>query len=361
MRSAMWARSIVGGAVLASATAGANAQSSLAIYGQVEQSIARLSADTAGRTQVTQVNPSGSGSSLIGFRGSEELGADLSAIFALEAAMAPDTGLAGSASAASGSNPAASSFFNRLSYVGLSSRQLGTVKFGRGFTPTIQSLINANVIRPSYNTGLTTTIASQGLGNDFYNSNMLRYESPTFAGLSMQAHASAGEVPVGGKGGDAYGIAGKYAQSFLTITGAHHVAKDQAANQVRWNAATIAAEFGDARLTAGFNRVHAPAALQSAAPATYRDSRMRVLGAAYRVSVPLTLSAQYSDVQYTASRSSSQQRVFSAHYALSRRTSVYLLASSVRSGAVGIAAINGFAAFPNVSARAYALGVNHSF
>lgn len=361
MRSEILVKAIVGGAVLTSVAANANAQSSVVIYGQVEQSIARVSADTAIKARVTQVNPSSSGSSLIGFRGSEDLGADLSAIFALEAAMAPDTGIVGSASAASGTNPAASSFFNRLSYVGLSSKQLGTVKLGRGFTPTIQTLINANVIRPNYNSGLTTTIASQGLGNDFYNSNMIRYESPVFAGLSMQAHMSPGEVPIGGKGGDSYGIAGKYVQSFLTFTGAHHVAKDQAANQVRWNAATVAADFGEARFTAGFNRVHVPTTLESAAPSTYRESRMRLLGASYRISDPLTLSAQYSDVKYTASGSSSQQRVFSANYALSRRTSIYLLAASVSSGAVGIAAINGFAAFPNVSAKAYALGVNHSF
>ena len=361
MRSKILMGAIVGGGVLTGIAGNANAESSVVIYGQVEQSIARVSADTPVKTRITQVNPSGSGSSLIGFRGSEDLGGDLSAIFVLEAAMAPDTGFVGSASAASGTNPAMNSFFNRLSYVGLSSKQLGTVKLGRGFTPTIQTLLNANVIRPSYNTGLTTTIASQGLGNDFYNSNMIRYESPAFAGLSVQGHVAMGEVPIGAKGGDSYGLAGRYVQSFLTFTGAHHVTKDQAGNQVKWNAATVAGEYGSARFTAGFNRMHVPQALQSAAPSTYRDSKMRLFGASYRVMDPLTLSAQYSDVKYMASGSSSQQRVLSANYALSRRTSLYVLAASVKSGAVGIAAINGFAAFPNVSAKAYAFGVNHSF
>lgn len=352
---------IVCGAVLSTFAADANAQSSVVIYGQVEQSIAQAFVDTPVKTRLKQVNPSTSGSSLFGFRGSEDLGDGLSAIFTMEAAMAPDTGFGGSANAGSGTNPAANSFFNRLSYVGLQSKQLGILKLGRGFTPTIQTLINANVIRPSFNTGITTTIASQGLGNDFYNSNMIRYESPTVASLSMQAHASLGEVPVGAKGGDSYGVAARYANSFLTFTGAHHVDKDSASNQVTWNAATVAAEFGAAKFTAGFNRVNVPSALQSAAPATYRDSKMRVVGVSYRVTDPLTLSAQYSDVKYTATRSSSQQRVFSANYSLSRRTSIYLLASSVSSGAVGIAVMNGFAAFPNVSAKAYALGLNHSF
>lgn len=361
MRNAIRAGAIVGGAVLSTFSANADAQSSVVIYGQLEQSVAHAAIDAAAKTRLTQLNSSTSGSSLFGFRGSEDLGNGLSAIFTLEAAMAPDTGTGGSANAASGTNPATNSFFNRLSYVGLSSKQFGTVKLGRGFTPTIQTLINANVIRPNYNTGLTTTIASQGLGNDFYNSNMIRYESPTFAGLSMQAHVSAGEVPAGARGGDSYGVAARYVNSFLMFTGAHHVAKDSASNQVTWDVATVAAEFGAARFTAGFNRVNVPPTLQSAAPAPYRDSKMRVLGASYRMTDPLTLSAQYSDVKYTATRSSSQQRVFSANYALSRRTSVYLLASSVSSGAVGIAVINGFAAVPNASAKGYALGLNHSF
>lgn len=347
--------------VLAGMSASSYGQSTVNIYGIIEQSGVQAFVNTPTKIRLTQLNPSTSGSSVFGFKGSEDLGGGYAAIFQLEGALAADTGGYGSASEPSGLNAPQSAIFNRHAWVGLQNNTLGSIKLGRSITPTILTLVNSNSIRPSYNTGLVTSITSQGLGNDFYNSNMIRYESFNIAGFSVQSLVSAGEVPVGGKGGKSYGVSGRYDGSIFTATAAHHVDRDQTDQHISWDVATGSLTFGPAHISAGYDRVKVPLTIQSAAGSTYRDSKMFTLGGFYQVQPLLTLSAQFYEVKYTTSQSSSQQRVLAAHYLFSKRTSVYLIASTVSSGPVGISVLNGVAAFPNVSAKGYGLGLTHIF
>ena len=69
-------------------------------------------------------------SSRFGFRGSEDLGGGLRAIFTLESGYNIDNGANSSAI-----------FFNRQSFVGLSSSNLGTLTLGRQYTPIYDNLI----------------------------------------------------------------------------------------------------------------------------------------------------------------------------------------------------------------------------
>lgn len=111
-------KSLLALAVLASATTAAQAASSVTLYGKVEAAYNKASG-----TSLTQGS---GGESRLGFKGSEDLGNGMAAIFQMEAQIAADTGaLAGG-----------TTMFNEKSFVGLSfSNGVHTVTFGRDASP----------------------------------------------------------------------------------------------------------------------------------------------------------------------------------------------------------------------------------
>ena len=109
-------KTLIALAVLA-ASGAAMAQSSVTLYGVVD---ANLTWEDNGAQSITRMDPSRLNGNRFGFRGVEDLGGGMSAIFQLESGFNLDTGASASAT----------SFFNRLSFVGLTGG-FGTVKLGR--------------------------------------------------------------------------------------------------------------------------------------------------------------------------------------------------------------------------------------
>jgi GBP family porin len=345
------------------ASAACYAQSGVSIYGTVDLSLGTASTHpTAGPSRrITQLNPAVGTSSILGFRGTEDLGGGLSALFQLETSVNADTGVAGSPAAASGTLPAAPSFFNRHSWVGLRSTTIGTLRLGRSLTPTIQAYIPVNALPSGTNTGITGALTAQGLNNDFYQSNLLGYYSPSYGGFSVQAMATLGEVAPGGKGGNSYGLVARYDHAGNTVAVAAHRDKDAQGNHVDWQMVVGAFNIGRFKLTAGMNRVDVPATLQSGATAPYRDSRMATVGALYRATELISLGLQHFQVKDTASGKGSHLTNFNARYALSKRTAVYFMSGMATNRTLAIIPANGFAASANARQRAYSVGVNHNF
>ncbi|MCR5885497.1 porin [Rhizobacter sp. J219] len=133
-------KSLLALAVLGAFAGVASAQSSVTIYGIVDQSVAKGNGGTAGgaaaqwgtgaSSDVWQVRDGGPGSRL-GFRGNEDLGGGLSAQFLIEHRFSPDTGNTNTGTQAA----AASTFWFGGSYVQLTSKAAGSVYFGRWYSP----------------------------------------------------------------------------------------------------------------------------------------------------------------------------------------------------------------------------------
>lgn len=131
-------KSLLALAVLGAFAGAASAQSSVTLYGLIDQNVkyqdpGRLASVAGGRqgkgvTRVDDGGTGGLGSSRLGFRGVEDLGDGLKAIFRLELGVSPDTGGAGGRTTLQGTNNV---FFNREAWVGLESKSLGTVRLGR--------------------------------------------------------------------------------------------------------------------------------------------------------------------------------------------------------------------------------------
>ncbi|ABD68279.1 porin, Gram-negative type [Rhodoferax ferrireducens T118] len=113
-------KSLIALAVLA-ASGAAMAQSSVTLYGVADVGFAH---EDNGSTSVNRMDSGNLNGSRWGLKGSEDLGGGLKAIFTLEAGFSLDTG----------AQADAASFFNRQSFVGVSSN-FGTVKLGRQMNP----------------------------------------------------------------------------------------------------------------------------------------------------------------------------------------------------------------------------------
>lgn len=123
-------------AILAlAATTAAFAQSSVTLYGNLDQTVYHAS---NGGKSVNSTNSNGGSTSLWGITGKEDLGNGLSVQFDLKSEVTLATGQASSTSTgvntAAGTNDNNNSntgFFNRGAWVGLNSNQYGNVKLGR--------------------------------------------------------------------------------------------------------------------------------------------------------------------------------------------------------------------------------------
>src|SRR5476649_216248 len=115
-------KSLITIAVLGAMSSAALAQSNVTIYGLLDAAVVSERGGATG--SVTKLTGGVASASRLGFKGTEDLGGGLSALFVLEEGVLIDTGAQDSTGQA----------FNRQSYVGLSSKTAGTITLGRQYT-----------------------------------------------------------------------------------------------------------------------------------------------------------------------------------------------------------------------------------
>ena len=132
-------RSISIALALAMGAGYAHAQSNVTVYGIVDAAVAHMTnADAAGNAITKMPSLTGSLPSRIGFRGSEDLGDGLSAVFTLESGYNPDTGTLGQGGR----------IFGRQSWVGLRGKW-GTLQLGRILNMTYLAVLRSDVLGPN--------------------------------------------------------------------------------------------------------------------------------------------------------------------------------------------------------------------
>ena len=112
---------IIAPAILAAVTMPVMAQTNVTIYGIVDAGLVR---ESGGANNDTKISSGVASVSRIGFRGNEDLGGGMAALFVLETGYKTDTGEVDTAG----------TIFNRQAFVGLKS-SAGTVTLGRQYTP----------------------------------------------------------------------------------------------------------------------------------------------------------------------------------------------------------------------------------
>ena len=130
-------KSLLAVAALSAIAGAAQAQSSVTIYGVLDAGYANQKSDGAGASALSKASNSIIASSMeqtsrLGFKGTEDLGGGMSAIFTVETGLQP-------------TNESASVWNNRQSFVGLKKNGAGTFTIGTQYTPAFQALSATDV------------------------------------------------------------------------------------------------------------------------------------------------------------------------------------------------------------------------
>jgi predicted porin len=356
-------KSILALAVLSAFAAGAQAQSSVTMYGLLDAGVvAERSCDGCNVTKVSSGVASGS---RLGFRGSEGLGSGMAAIFVLEAGILADTGRSDQGGV----------LFGRQAFVGLNGN-FGAVTVGRQYN--LEYLALTDVADP-FKGGMAGTATNLVGYSAKRMDNTIQYASPDMNGFTLAAAYGFGETAGSTAANRAYGAALGYANGPLTLRLAHQnkntstVAGTTAlasstnakntilAGNMNFGVATAYAAYGINKGEGSSPFWNADNPYGAAVPATSStDSRDALLG----VSVPFgatTLMASYihKDDKNPANRDARQIAV-GATYAMSKRTDVYAAYSHIKNRN-GAAYTVGNATEAGTGCIAFNVGMRHTF
>jgi predicted porin len=309
----------------------AHAQTNVTVYGIMDAAVAIEDSDAPGEKRRTVINSGNQSSSRLGFRGTEELGNGLKAIFNIEAGVALDTGAADSA------------LFGRRSVVGLQGG-FGQVTVGREYSP-IASIAGATDVfgQGFYGSNLSAFTANR-LTRRL--SNSVNFKSNPMSGFSLLAAYSAGERATEGPSGSLMGVALEYANGPFYVGAGYHQLERLATEDDKEVAFGAGYKLGDFDLKANYL-----AADQAGANNKFEQVNV---GAAYTMGAnKFFVNLQRNEIENGA-RGNAWAVAYS--YALSKRTNVYTSYGAMRNNETGVFGLN--SSSTNVTPAATALGAD---
>lgn len=353
-------KTLISLAVLAAATTGvAHAQSSVTIYGTVDASFVNERGGVNGN--VSKISSGNASASRLGFKGTEDLGSGLSALFVLESGFSIDTG----------AQDVSGTLFNRQSYVGLSSREAGTVTLGRQYTPWYNTL---SKVADPFAVGYAGSAKNLFPANT-RTSNTVLYTSPTVNGFNGDLAYTFGEQAQSSKIGRQIGASVGYSNGPVNARVAYNtISNDTVTTSPATGRNLLVAgnyDFAVAKafLAYGTNKGFNSARFNNsdAAPFGYTkaaaslDSTNLLVGATVPVGPAGTMMASYIKTNdKSVTNADAQQFALGYSYALSKRTSSYASFAKItnKNGASYTVGGNSEA---GTGDKAVSVGVRHSF
>ena len=331
-------------ALFASVPLIAAAQSNVTVYGVADAAISLEDTGAPGANRQTKVNSGNQSSSRFGFRGTEDLGNGLKALFNIEAGYALDTG--------AGDTP----LFGRRSVVGLQGN-FGTVTIGREYTPiaavgTATDILGQGV----YGSNLSAFTPANRLTRRI--SNSVNYKSAPLSGFTGSAAYSAGEAASGLPSGNLKGVALEYANGPIYVGGGYHVVTRLAAGDDKEYAIGAGYKMGDLEFKTNY--------LVADQTGPNNKFEQANLGA----SMVFGQAKAFVNVQQNKTANGAKGNTFTLAYSytLSKRTNVYTSYASLHNNNLGVFGFNSSSTnvTPPVTAlgadpRALTVGVRHSF
>lgn len=281
--------------LLGAFSASASAQTAVTVYGLLDVGITSESGAPGG-SKVTLGSGIQSGSRL-GFKGSEDLGGGLAAIFTLENGFNPDDGTQGQGR-----------LFGRQAFVGLQGG-FGTVTAGRQYTPlwsAIDSLDPVDGIA-----GGSHNLMRRDVRTD----NTIKYASPRLNGVSGELAYSFGEVPGNSAASRILGGALAYANGPLVLKLAHqnkNNATDTDSSKSTYLGGSY--DFGMVRALLGYEANKGAGAI---------DDKVAVIGAAVPFGASTVMLSYTRKDDRSAANDDANQVALAYTYALSKRTNLY--------------------------------------
>jgi predicted porin len=352
---------------------GAQAQQAagLEIYGLVGASYTKKNNQGATNASVTELSTNAMNVSHIGFRGREDLGGGMSAVFRLESTLAPDNGTIG--------KPIA--YFDRQAFVGVASTQWGAITLGRQFhASTDRAIRTMDVYNLAPANAHLVPVALYGVNryasNDNRVSNSIKYRLDAPKGFQFGASIGMGEVAGSTTKGasSSYDLAyvGPNYQVGIGWVGFNGVnAQGTTTTLPKHEVTSIGGSMNFGSLTPYLS--HYSSSLDSATTAGLKaqTNSINTAGLAWKVSNQILVRGAYTtdkgtDLNNVAGRNGTKKTtVVSAEYALSKRTSVNIIrGSNSLSGGYLLEPLYTAALGRNPAATSvqfWGAGVNHQF
>ena len=361
-------RAIIGMGLLA-ACCGAYAQSAVTMYGVIDNAVEHITNVGPARGSLTQMpGLTGSVPSRLGFRGSEDLGGGLRAVFTLEQGFSPDSGVLNQGGRV----------FGRQSFVGLSG-PWGSVTLGRQYTMLFWSLIETDLMGPAiYGAGSLDSYIPNARAD-----NAIAYRG-TFNGFTLGATYSLGRDVVNAgpspAGTNCAGESATDSQACREWSGllkydspawGGALAIDQLRGGPGAFAGLTSSGLTDTRIVANayakFGAVKVAGGLikrDNEASAATPKSDLWYVGASYPTG-PWTLEAGVFRLKFKNSSNAANLVTARATYNLSKRTAVYAMAGRIdNNGSLGLALSGGAPGSNPVAGTGQtgiATGIRHSF
>lgn len=356
-------------ALAVTSAASASAQSSVQMYGLNDTAIEHLSNTAPGGKGLTRM-PNLSGGqfpSRLGFRGTEDLGGGLKAVFNLENGFAPDAGVVGQGNR----------LFGRQAWVGLGG-EWGLVSVGRTYSMLFFTFLDTDIIGPAQFSIGAIDLLLPNLRND----NSISYKG-SFSGVTVGAGYSlgrdassaggpagtncAGENPADSRACRAWNAMLAYdtkgwgvLAGYDTYNGGPGAAAAfgptrSALSDTRWHVGAYG-RFGPVKVGGGLVKRNNEGNTPSP------RSTLSYLGASVGIRNAIVLDAQLARIDQKAGPNDTNMYLVRANYNLSKRTAAYASIGKVRNG--GNAAVSlsaGATVVAGGSQNGVMTGIRHSF
>jgi predicted porin len=323
----------------------AAAQASVTVYGILDlYYVHEQGSNPAGSVNSIDAGAASSAGSRLGFKGREDLGGGLAAIFTAEMGFGPDTG------AFDGTGVG----FGRQAFVGLQGN-FGVLKFGRQYNPLFTGGSKYDPFSGAYE-GFYNRLISLGAGKRL--NNTVIYGTPdNLGGFNAEASYSLGEVPGDNSQGRAIGLQVGYANGpFITnfiynnsnnipVAGASIVNMKNIGIGAAYN-------FKVAKLSALYQTNKSDASIASL------DTRDYLLGITVPFGADKLMASYISHKNKAIGNADTTQIALGYSYALSKRTTLYTSYARISNDAAASIATPGT---PGGIGKQFNAGINHTF
>lgn len=342
--------------------------SSVTIYGLIDTGVEYLTNVNAAGGSLTRV-PSLTGllPSRVGFRGSEDLGNGLSAVMTLESGLLIDTGELGQGGR----------LFGRQSYVGLSSRDYGTLTLGRIYTMTFYASLAETMSGGLYSAASLDSYIANARAD-----NAIGYLG-RFGGMTVGATYSLGRDAVGVPNVPNPGATLCPGESATDSKACKEWSGMLKYDTSSWGAAVsydelnggpgetlglVSSSFKDKRALlngwamVGPVRVNAGVVNRHRNTATDLKSNLWFIGGSVPVAPNLTVAAQIQRLDVKNSDNDTDMFVVRAIYDLSKRTAAYAMLGHGRNSGTAARSISaGASVGAGMSQSGVMVGLRHTF
>jgi predicted porin len=345
----------------------AHAQSNVTMYGLLDAAVDyNTNVDTTGRSRIWMPNLGGGMfPSRLGFKGSEDLGNGLKAIFTLEGGIAVDSGTSGQGNR----------LFGRQAWVGLAGNW-GQLTLGRNYNMLYNSMPEVEIIGPTqYGLGSLDPAIPNGRAD-----NSVAYKG-TFGAVTAGASYSLGRDTsnAGGPGGTncagENGLDAQACREWSVMLRYDTPAWGLTSAYDRKNGGTGAAagltrsDLNDSRLhVAGYTKFGAwrlalgGVVRNNEGSATTPRSNLYYFDGAYKVNGAVTVDGLAARLDYRDSANDSNLYMLRVMYDFSKRTSTYAAIGHVANkGSAAVALSAGGSVGVGMGQSGFITGIKHSF